>query len=72
MNFVQNLVYYIERAYRTPDYGTWERGSKENVGHKELNARCVQYNYNLLLLPTVSLDRAAHFNGNLLSVPDKG
>lgn len=39
VNFVQNLVYYIERAYRTPDYGMWERGSKENVGHKELNAR---------------------------------
>ena len=34
-------MYYIERAYRTPDYGMWERGSKENVGHKELNARCV-------------------------------
>jgi len=41
VNFVQNLVYYIERAYRTPDYGMWERGSKENVGHKELNARWV-------------------------------
>ena len=41
VNFVQNLVYYIERAYRTPDYGMWERGSKENVGHKELNARCM-------------------------------
>ena len=41
VNFVQNLVYYIERAYRTPDYGMWERGSKENVGHKELNARYV-------------------------------
>ena len=34
-------MYYIERAYRTPDYGMWERGSKENVGHKELNARWV-------------------------------
>ena len=38
VNFVQNLVYYIERAYRTPDYGMWERGTKENTGHKELNA----------------------------------
>jgi phosphorylase kinase alpha/beta subunit len=26
VNFVQNLVFYIERAYRTPDYGIWERG----------------------------------------------
>jgi len=31
-------VYYIERAYRTPDYGMWERGTKENTGNKELNA----------------------------------
>ncbi|KAK2559790.1 Phosphorylase b kinase regulatory subunit beta [Acropora cervicornis] len=41
VDFVQNLVYYIERAYRTPDYGMWERGSKENVGHKELNASSI-------------------------------
>lgn len=41
VNFVQNLVYYIERAYRTPDYGMWERGSKENIGHKELNASSI-------------------------------
>ncbi|HEY9294859.1 MAG TPA: glycoside hydrolase family 15 protein, partial [Phormidium sp.] len=27
VNFVQNLVYYIGRAYRTPDYGLWERGN---------------------------------------------
>jgi hypothetical protein len=26
VSFVQNLVFYIERAYRTPDYGIWERG----------------------------------------------
>jgi phosphorylase kinase alpha/beta subunit len=25
VDFVQNLVFYIERAYRTPDYGIWER-----------------------------------------------
>ena len=43
---MQNLVYYIERAYRTPDYGVWERGTKENVGDKELNARSVKkYKY---------------------------
>ena len=23
--FIQNLVYYIERAYRTPDFGMWGR-----------------------------------------------
>lgn len=26
--FVQNLVFYVERTYRTPDYGMWERGSR--------------------------------------------
>jgi len=38
VSFVQNLVYYIERAYRTPDYGIWERGAKSNRGNVELNA----------------------------------
>jgi phosphorylase kinase alpha/beta subunit len=38
VDFVQNLVYYIERAYRTPDYGIWERGEKSNVGYVELNS----------------------------------
>jgi len=38
VNFVQNLVYYIGRAYRTPDYGIWERGNKINHGNPELNA----------------------------------
>ena len=30
--FVQNLVFYIETAYLTPDYGVWERGAKSNQG----------------------------------------
>ncbi|MEO0540661.1 MAG: glycoside hydrolase family 15 protein [Cyanobacteria bacterium P01_A01_bin.105] len=37
VDFVQNLVYYIGRAYRTPDYGIWERGNKLNHGKPELN-----------------------------------
>lgn len=37
-HFVQNLVYYIERAYRTADFGIWERGAKTNHGRVELNA----------------------------------
>jgi phosphorylase kinase alpha/beta subunit len=41
VNFVQNLVYYIERAYRTPDYGIWERGDKSNRGGVEINASSV-------------------------------
>ncbi|VDK55544.1 unnamed protein product [Anisakis simplex] len=36
--FVQNLVFYIERTYRTPDYGMWERGTRYNIGERELHA----------------------------------
>ncbi|MGO8673166.1 MAG: glycoside hydrolase family 15 protein [Capsulimonadaceae bacterium] len=41
VNFVQNLIYYIGRAYRTPDFGIWERGNKINVGSAELNASSI-------------------------------
>ncbi len=41
VSFVQNLVYYIGRAYRTPDYGIWERGNKINHGSAELNASSI-------------------------------
>ena len=41
VNFVQNLVYYIGRTYRTPDYGIWERGNKINHGNPELNASSI-------------------------------
>uniref|UniRef100_A0AC35TID0 Phosphorylase b kinase regulatory subunit n=1 Tax=Rhabditophanes sp. KR3021 TaxID=114890 RepID=A0AC35TID0_9BILA len=39
--FIQNLVYYIETGYRTPDYGIWERGDKTNQGMRELNSSSV-------------------------------
>jgi len=39
VSLVQQLVFYIERAYRTPDYGIWERGSKYNNNTCELHAR---------------------------------
>ncbi|CAD5220381.1 unnamed protein product [Bursaphelenchus xylophilus] len=39
--FVQNLVYYIEVSYRTPDFGVWERGDKTNQGIRELNASSI-------------------------------
>ena len=38
VDFVQNLVFYVENAYRTADYGIWERGDKTNHGVPELNA----------------------------------
>lgn len=41
VNFVQNLVHYISRTYRTPDYGIWERGHKINHGIAELNASSI-------------------------------
>jgi hypothetical protein len=41
VNFIQNLVFYIERAYRTPDYGIWERGNKINHGMPELNSSSI-------------------------------
>ena len=41
VNFVQNLVHYIGRAYRTPDFGIWERGNKINNGAAEVNASSV-------------------------------
>ncbi|KAL5012659.1 hypothetical protein ScPMuIL_011210 [Solemya velum] len=41
VSFVQNLVFYIETAYRTPDYGIWERGDKTNHGLPELNSSSI-------------------------------
>jgi phosphorylase kinase alpha/beta subunit len=41
VNFVQNLVHYISRTYRTPDYGIWERGHKINHGIAELNVSSI-------------------------------
>ena len=41
VDFVQNLMYYIGSAYRTPDFGIWERGNKINNGKTEINASSV-------------------------------
>ncbi|CAG2222637.1 PHKA_B [Mytilus edulis] len=41
VNFIQNLVFYVERAYRTPDYGMWERGSKYYNGSTEVHASSI-------------------------------
>ncbi|MEX0587749.1 MAG: glycoside hydrolase family 15 protein [Cyanobium sp.] len=40
-DFVQNLVYYVARAYRVADYGIWERGDKGNHGMPERNASSI-------------------------------
>ncbi|XP_075394970.1 phosphorylase b kinase regulatory subunit alpha, skeletal muscle isoform isoform X2 [Tenrec ecaudatus] len=41
VNFIQNLVFYIEAAYKTADFGIWERGDKTNQGISELNASSI-------------------------------
>ncbi|MCX5931565.1 MAG: glycoside hydrolase family 15 protein, partial [Cyanobacteria bacterium] len=40
-DFLQNLVYYVARAYRIADYGIWERGDKGNHGEPERNASSI-------------------------------
>lgn len=55
VNFVQNLVHYISRAYRTPDYGIWERGNKMNHGQAELNASSIG-------MAKAALEALANFN----------
>ena len=40
-DFIQNLIHYIARAYRIPDYGIWERGDKANHGCPERNASSI-------------------------------
>ncbi len=55
VNFVQNLVHYVSRAYRTPDYGIWERGNKMNHGVAELNASSIG-------MAKAALEAMANFN----------
>ncbi|XP_057202334.1 phosphorylase b kinase regulatory subunit beta isoform X2 [Triplophysa rosa] len=41
VSFIQNMVFCVERAYRVPDFGMWERGSKYNNGSTELHSSSV-------------------------------
>lgn len=41
VDVVQNLMFYIEAAYKVADYGMWERGDKTNQGIAELNASSI-------------------------------
>uniref|UniRef100_A0A8C2F315 Phosphorylase b kinase regulatory subunit n=1 Tax=Cyprinus carpio TaxID=7962 RepID=A0A8C2F315_CYPCA len=38
---VQNLIFYIESAYKVADFGMWERGDKTNTGIPEINASSI-------------------------------
>ncbi|CAF94482.1 unnamed protein product [Tetraodon nigroviridis] len=41
VDLVQNLMFYIEAAYKVADYGMWERGDKTNQGITEINASSI-------------------------------
>ncbi|KAF4110820.1 hypothetical protein G5714_007851 [Onychostoma macrolepis] len=41
VDVVQNLLFYVESAYKVADYGMWERGDKTNQGIPELNASSI-------------------------------
>uniref|UniRef100_A0A8D3DGI4 Phosphorylase b kinase regulatory subunit n=1 Tax=Scophthalmus maximus TaxID=52904 RepID=A0A8D3DGI4_SCOMX len=41
VDVVQNLMFYIEAAYKVADYGMWERGDKTNQGIIEINASSI-------------------------------
>uniref|UniRef100_A0A8C5D0B9 Phosphorylase b kinase regulatory subunit n=1 Tax=Gadus morhua TaxID=8049 RepID=A0A8C5D0B9_GADMO len=41
VDVIQNLMFYIEAAYKVADYGMWERGDKTNQGIIELNASSI-------------------------------
>lgn len=50
-------MYYVERAYRTPDYGMWERGTKYNDGKPEIHASSIGNTKNpLVKLLNLSID----------------
>jgi len=62
VNFIQNLVHYISRAYCTPDFGIWERGNKINHGDAEINCSSVG-------MAKAALEALSNFNlfGNVTS-----
>ena len=41
LQFLERLLAYIARAWRTPDFGMWERGDKRNIGRPERNASSI-------------------------------
>ncbi|XP_062868054.1 phosphorylase b kinase regulatory subunit alpha, skeletal muscle isoform [Trichomycterus rosablanca] len=41
VDVIQNLIFYIESAYKVADFGMWERGEKTNQGIPEINASSI-------------------------------
>ncbi|XP_028823518.1 phosphorylase b kinase regulatory subunit alpha, skeletal muscle isoform-like [Denticeps clupeoides] len=41
VDIIQNLMFYIETAYKVADFGMWERGDKTNTGIPEINVSSI-------------------------------
>uniref|UniRef100_A0A674C494 Phosphorylase b kinase regulatory subunit n=1 Tax=Salmo trutta TaxID=8032 RepID=A0A674C494_SALTR len=41
VDIIQNLMFYIEAAYKVADFGMWERGDKTNQGIPEINVSSI-------------------------------
>uniref|UniRef100_A0A3B1JBI8 Phosphorylase b kinase regulatory subunit n=1 Tax=Astyanax mexicanus TaxID=7994 RepID=A0A3B1JBI8_ASTMX len=41
VDIIQNLMFYIESAYKLADFGMWERGDKTNQGIPEINVSSI-------------------------------
>uniref|UniRef100_A0A6Q2Y9C4 Phosphorylase b kinase regulatory subunit n=1 Tax=Esox lucius TaxID=8010 RepID=A0A6Q2Y9C4_ESOLU len=41
VDIIQNLMFYIEDAYKVADFGMWERGDKTNQGIPEINVSSI-------------------------------
>ncbi|XP_076835748.1 phosphorylase b kinase regulatory subunit alpha, skeletal muscle isoform [Brachyhypopomus gauderio] len=41
VDVVQNLIFYVETAYKVADFGMWERGDKTNKGIPEINTSSI-------------------------------
>ncbi|KAA8582697.1 hypothetical protein FQN60_006368 [Etheostoma spectabile] len=59
VDVVQNLMFYIEAAYKVADYGMWERGDKTNQGITEINASSIGMAKSILtsMLPRASISK---------------
>ncbi|TKS93218.1 Phosphorylase b kinase regulatory subunit alpha, skeletal muscle isoform [Collichthys lucidus] len=59
VDVVQNLMFYIEAAYKVADYGMWERGDKTNQGITEINASSIGMAKSILtsMLPRASMSK---------------
>ncbi|RXN32732.1 phosphorylase b kinase regulatory subunit skeletal muscle isoform-like isoform X2 [Labeo rohita] len=62
VDVVQNLLFYIESAYKVADYGMWERGDKTNQGIPELNASSIGMAKSKKVLVVLSLSEKTEYH----------